>query len=119
MEALLANLPHTRPIIARRNKNGGMLPKKIAILYTDEKRGDFYTDEQFWTVDGSKEEAEDFGPYFKKLGIKICCIAGNASMARKLQKERPDMALNLVTTVKGYDYLGATVPSTLELLGIP
>jgi D-alanine-D-alanine ligase len=40
-------------------------------------------------------------------------------MARKLQKERPDMAINLVTTVKGYDYLGATVPSTLELLGIP
>ncbi len=29
------------------------------------------------------------------------------------------MAINLVTTVKGYDYLGATVPAMLELLEIP
>ena len=29
------------------------------------------------------------------------------------------MAINLVTTVKGYDYLGATVPATLEVLEIP
>jgi len=115
----LSILPHTRPIIAKRNKNGGKLPKKVAILYTDDRRDDFYTDEQFWTVDGSREEAMAFEPYFKKLGIKTCYIAGNAQMTKKLQQENPDMALNLVTTVKGYDYLGATVPSTLELLEIP
>lgn len=119
MNTNLAILPHTRPIIAKRNKNGGKLPKKVAILYTDERRDDFYTEEQFWTVSGSEEEAHAFEPYFKKLGIKTCYIAGDAQMARKLQKEKPDMALNLVTTVKGYDYLGATVPSTLELLEIP
>lgn len=119
MESKIVNLPHTRPIIARQNKDGGKLPKKVAILYTYEKRDDFYTDEQFWTVDGSREEAMAFEPYFKKLGIKTCYIAGNASMARKLQKEKPDMAINLVTTVKGYDYLGTSVPSTLELLEIP
>jgi D-alanine-D-alanine ligase len=115
----IVNLPHTRPLIAKNNHNGGKLPKKIAILYTEENREDFYTDEQFWTVDGSRNEAMALEPYFKKLGIKTCYIAGNANMAKKLQKENPDMALNLVTTVKGYDYLGATVPSTLELLGIP
>ncbi len=119
MNSQLLNLPHTRPIIAKNNKHGGTLPKKVAILYTDERRSDFYTDEQFWTIDGSEEEAHAFEPYFKKLGIKTCYIAGNASMARKLAKEKPDMAINLVTTVKGYDYLGATVPSTLELLEIP
>jgi len=115
----IAILPHTRPIIAKRNRNGGKLPKKVAILYTDEKRDDFYTEEQYWTVSGSKDEALAFEPYFKKLGIKTCYMAGNASMAKKLQKENPDMAINLVTTVKGYDYLGATIPSTLELLEIP
>lgn len=119
MNTNLAILPHTRPIIAKRNKNGGKLPKKVAILYTDERRDDFYTEEQFWTVSGSEEEAMAFEPYFKKLGIKTCYIPGNAQMAKKLQQEKPDLALNLVTTVKGYDYLGATVPSTLELLEIP
>ena len=115
----IVNLPHTRPLIAKHNHNGGKLPKKVAILYTEEKRENFYSDEQFWTVDGSKQEAKDFDHYFKKLGIKTCYIAGNADMAKKLEKEKPDMAINLVTTVKGYDYLGATVPSTLELLEIP
>ena len=119
MNTNIVNLPHTRPLIAKRNHNGGALPKKVAILYTEEKRENFYTDEQFWTVDGSRQEAHDFDRYFKKLGIETCYIAGNASMAKKLQKEKPDMAINLVTTVKGYDYLGATVPSTLELLEIP
>lgn len=119
MNTPILNLPHTRPLIAKNNRNGGLLPKKVAILYTEEKREYFYTDEQFWTVEGSKKEAMDFEPYFKKLGIKTCYIAGNANMARNLQKEKPDMAINLVTTVKGYDYLGATVPSTLELLEIP
>lgn len=115
----LSILPHTRPTIAKRNKNGGKLPKKVAILYTDEKRDDFYTEEQYWTVNGSRDEAMAFDPYLKKLGIKTCYIAGNAQMAKKLQREKPDMAINLVTTVKGFDYLGATVPSTLELLEIP
>lgn len=119
MNTSILNLPHTRPLIAKSNHNGGALPKKVAILYTEEKRENFYSDEQFWTVDGSKQEAMAFEPYFKKLGIKTCYIAGNASMAKKLQKEKPDLAINLVTTVKGYDYLGATVPSTLELLEIP
>ncbi len=115
----LAILPHTRPIIAKKNIGGGKLPKKVAILYTDERKQDFYTEEQFWTVSGSRKEAMAFEPHFKKLGIKTVYIAGNASMAKKLSRAKPDMALNLVTTVKGYDYLGATVPSTLELLEIP
>lgn len=115
----MLNLPHTRPLIAKINRNGGHLPKKVAILYTEEKREYFYTDQQFWTVEGSKKEAMDFEPYLNKLGIKCCFIAGNANMAKALEREKPDMAINLVTTVKGYDYLGATVPSTLELLEIP
>lgn len=119
MNTSIINLPHTRPLIAKHNHNGGALPKKVAILYTEEKRENFYSDEQFWTVDGSEQEARDFEPYFQKLGIKTCYIAGNADLAKRLEKEKPDMAINLITTVKGYDYLGATVPSTLELLEIP
>ena len=119
MNTPLVNLPHNRPAIAKINHNGGKLPKKVAILFTEEKRENFYTDEQFHTVDGSEEEARDFEPYLAKLGIETVFIAGNAKMARRLREEKPDMAINLVTTVKGYDYLGATVPSSLELLEIP
>lgn len=119
MNTSIVNLPHTRPLIAKQNHNGGKLPAKVAILFTEEKRENFYTEEQFQTVDGSEEEARAFEPYMQKLGIKTVYIAGNAHMAKRLREEKPDMAINLVTTVKGYDYLGATVPSTLELLEIP
>src|SRR3989344_3524782 len=104
----IVNSPNTRGLIAKHNHNGGKLPKKVAILYTDAKREYYYTLEEFYTVDGSKEEAEAFGPTIKSLGVDVCYIKGDANMAN-----------NLVTTVKGYDYLGATVPATLELLEIP
>ena len=119
MIAGLINLPHNRDKIAKRNHNGGKLPKKVAVLYTDAKREYFYTKEEFYTVDGSDEEARAFGTYIESLGVKACYIKGDANMTKNLQKEKPDMVINLVTTVKGYDYLGATVPSTLELLEIP
>ena len=119
MNTPLVNLPHTRALIAKSNHNGGRLPKKVAIIYTDEKRTDFFTEQEFTTVEGSREEAMAFEPYFKKLGIKTVYIAGNGDMVSKLRRERPHLIINLVTTVKGYDYLGATVPSSLELLEVP
>lgn len=115
----IINSPNTRNIIAKINHNGGKLPKKVAVLYTDEKREYFSTEEEYLTVKGSYEEAMTFDKYFKKLGVETCYILANQSMAKELRKEKPDMAVNLVTTVKGYDYLGATVPATLELLEIP
>jgi D-alanine-D-alanine ligase len=116
----IVNSPNTRGLIAKQNHhNGGKLPQKIAILYTDAKREYCSTDEEFQTIDGSYEEAKLFDPYFKKLGVETCYIQADIHMTARLRKEKPDMALNLVTTVKGYDYLGATVPGTLELLEIP
>ena len=115
----IVNSPSTRGLIAKQNHNGGKLPKKVAVLYTDAKREYCSTDEEFQTIDGSYEEALMFEPYLKKLGVETCYIQADVNMTKHLQKEKPDLALNLVTTVKGYDYLGATVPGTLELLEIP
>ncbi|MFZ2199823.1 MAG: hypothetical protein WAV40_03480 [Microgenomates group bacterium] len=115
----IVNSPNTRSLIAKANRAGGKLPRKIAILYTDAKREYCSTDEEFQTIDGSYEEALLFDPYFVKLGVKTVYIKADAHMTERLKKEKPDMALNLVTTVKGYDYLGATVPAALELLEIP
>lgn len=119
MNTAIVNMPHTRPLIARHNHNGGHLPKKVAIVYSEAKRKYFYTEDEYWTVAGSDIEAKAFDPYFKKLGVKTCYVPGNSHMASRLRREKPDMVFNLVSTVKGYDYLGATVPSTLELLEIP
>lgn len=112
-------MPHTRSLIARNNHNGGKLPKKIAVLYSDAKRKYFSTYEEYLTEKGAREEAESFIPYLHKLGIKACIIPGNADLTKHLRRERPDMIINTCATVKGYDYLGATIPSTLELLEIP
>lgn len=119
MNKNLTILPHTRSLIARNNHNGGKLPKKIAVLYSDAKRKYFSTYEEYLTEKGAREEAESFIPYLHKLGIKACIIPGNADLTKHLRRERPDMIINTCATVKGYDYLGATIPSTLELLEIP
>lgn len=111
--------PTTRTLIAKNNHNGGKLPNKVAVLYSDANPDYFTTEEEFYTVDGSYEEALTFEPYFKQLGVECVFIVANQHMARELRKHKPDMAINLVSTVKGYDYLGATVPATLELLEIP
>ncbi|MBI2465454.1 hypothetical protein HYV64_04915 [Candidatus Shapirobacteria bacterium] len=119
MNNTIVNLPHTRQLIAKNNHSCRKLPQKVAIIYTDEKREYFYTEEEFWTVEGSEDEAREFQPYFDQLNIQTCYLKGDSNLVKNLRHEKPDMALNLVTTVKGYDYLGATIPATLELLEIP
>lgn len=89
MNTNIPNLPHTRPLIAKQNHNGGKLPKKIAILYTDAKREYCSTDEEFQTIDGSYEEALLFEPYFQKLGVATCYIQADVHMTAKLRKENP------------------------------
>lgn len=113
------NTPNTRTLIGKKNRNGGRLPKKVAVLYTDDNPDYFTTDEEYWTVEGAYEEALTFDKYFRRLGVEPVYIKANSHLTRELKKHKPDMAINLVSTVKGYDYLGATVPATLELLEIP
>jgi D-alanine-D-alanine ligase len=115
----IVNTPNTRPHIAKNNKNGNHLPKKVAIIHSDDKREYFSTYEEYMTEAGALEEAQRFFPYLKRLGIEACAIAGNSDLTKNLKREKPDMVINIAATVKGYDYLGATIPATLELLEIP
>ncbi len=119
MIATIVKTPHTRPHIAKTNKNGSHLPKKVALIYSDAKREYFSTYEEYLTETGALEETETFYPYFRRLGVEVCAIPGNADITKNLKKEKPDMVINLAATVKGYDILGATIPATLELLEIP
>jgi len=119
MNIPLVNTPNTRAHIARTNKNGGRLPRKVALIYSDDKREYFSTYEEYLTEAGALEDAQRFFPYFKRLGIEVCAIPGNSDLTKNLKKQKPDMVINIAATVKGYDYLGATIPATLELLEIP
>lgn len=119
MISTVVKTPNTRPHIAKNNRNGNHLPKKVALIYSDARREYFSTYEEFLTEDGAREEALTFFPYFKRLGIDVCLIPANMEMTKHLKREKPDMAVNIAATVKGYDYMGATVPATLELLEIP
>lgn len=83
----IVNSPNTRSLIAKKNHNGGKLPKKVAVIYTDARREYYYTDEEFYTVDGSDEEAEAFGPYLKSLGVEVCYIKGDSDIATNLQRK--------------------------------
>jgi len=99
--------------------NSLSLPKKVAILYSDVKREYFKTDEEFITEEGAKEFARDVAGYIAKMGIEVVSIAGDENMAANLQKFGPDMALNLVDSIRGVSTLGSAIPGVLEVLHIP
>lgn len=115
----IVNLPNTRSLIAKINHNGGKLPKKVAILYSDAKRKYFATYEQYLTEKEAKEEAASFIPYLKELGIKTVLIPADSNMANKIKHHKPDLVIDLVCSVRGNEYLSSTAPATLELLEIP
>lgn len=119
MAISLVNLPHNRPLIAKANRHINHLPRKVALLYSYAKREYFGTYDEYLTEKGARAEAEKFIPYFKKLGVKVCLIPATPNMVNHLRREKPDMAINLVATVKGYDYIASSVPATLEMLEIP
>lgn len=99
--------------------NALVLPKKVAILYSDVKREYFSTEEMYLSEEGADIYASDVAKYVSKMGIDVTTIAGDDHMADNLQKYAPDMALNLIDSVRGQSTLGSSVPGVLEILHIP
>lgn len=101
------------------NGNGYHLPKKIAILYSDVKREYFPTEAQFVTEKDSLRDALAVEKYINKLGVATVLVPGNPDLPKVLKQEKPDMALNLVGSVRGNEYLISTIPGILEFMEIP
>ncbi len=99
--------------------NGKDLPKKIAVLYSDVKRSYFPTESQYITEKDAKKDAEIITIYLKKMGIETFLAPGNAKLPHFLKKLKPDIALNLVDSIKGNEALQSSIPGVLELLEIP
>ncbi|MBP9670514.1 hypothetical protein KBD75_03885, partial [Candidatus Woesebacteria bacterium] len=93
--------------------------KKVAILYSDVKREYFTSEEMYLSEEGADVYAGQVAKYVAKMGIDVLTIAGDDHMATNLQKYNPDMAINLIDSVRGQSTLGSSVPGVLEILHIP
>lgn len=96
-----------------------LLPKRVAILYSDVKREYFATEESWLSEEGADLYAGEVAKYVTKMGIEVQTIAGDTAMAQNLQKFAPDMAINLVDSIRGQSTLGSSIPGVLEVLHIP
>lgn len=105
--------------MAEENNNQNSLPKKVGIVYSDVKREYFPTEAQYLTEKDALKDAEIVASYLKKMGIEVLFYAGNATLAEKLNKDKPEMVFNLVGSVHGNEYLVSTIPAVMELLKIP
>ncbi len=101
------------------SKNSNHFPKKIGIVYSEVKRAYFPTEIQYLTEKDAKKEAKIIATYVEKSGIKPLLYAGDQNLSENLKKDRLDMVINLVGSVKGNEYLASTIPGVLELLEIP
>lgn len=102
-------------------KNGAEfeLPKKVGIIYSDAKREYFPTESQFITEKDADQDAELISSYLETLGISVHLYPGNAALPAHLRRDRPEMVINIVDSVKGDESLASAIPGVLELLDIP
>lgn len=95
------------------------LPKRVGIAYSDVVRSDFPTEAQYITEKDAAADAQLIGEYLVAMGVEVQLYPGNAVLPAKLQRQMPELVLNLVDSVKGQESLAAAIPGVLELLGIP
>ncbi len=95
------------------------LPKKVAVIYSEAKREYFPTEEQYITEKSAEYEAGVVGSYLQKLGIEPILIPGDENLTEVLKIKGPEMAINLVESVKGHEDLAPAIPGVLEMLNIP
>jgi D-alanine-D-alanine ligase len=96
-----------------------VLPQKVGIIYSDVKRSDFPTEAQYITEKDAEEDARVIGERLAALGVSVLLFPGNAELPERLRKNKPEVVINLVDSVKGDERLAATIPGVLELLDIP
>lgn len=96
-----------------------ILPRKVAILYTDVKREYFDSEAIYQSEVGADIYAGEVAKYVAKMGIDALTIPGDEHISTNLQKFAPDMVINLVDSVRGQITLGASIPGILEVLHIP
>src|SRR3989344_3000970 len=95
------------------------LPQSVAVIFSEVKRNYFPTQMQYLTEKDAFHDAQVIADYLEKMKISAYLFPGNEMLAVKLRRAKPTMAINLVGSVKGNEYLASTIPALLELLDIP
>ncbi len=101
------------------NHNLVSLPKRVAVVYSDVKREYFANEEDFLTEEDADVYANSFAKYITNMGIEVATFACDETITDQLKKYAPDMALNLVDSIRGDSSLGSSVPGLFEVLHIP
>ncbi len=103
------------------NVNGHKIPpvKKVAIIYSFAKREFFPTEQQYITEASAYDDAVFIGKELEKLGIEVAIIPANDSIIQELSTNKPEVVFNLVDSIKGNEYLSATIPGILDMMDIP
>ena len=103
----------------RNNGNEYELPKRIGITYSDVRRAYFPTEAQYITEKDADKDARLIASYLETLGITVHLYPGNQTLPAHLRRDKPEMVINLVDSVKGDETLASAIPGVLELLDIP
>ena len=102
-----------------KNKPEPELPKTVSILYSDVLREYFPTEAQYITEKDAEQDARLIGEYLATMGISVLLFPGNAKLPARLRKNKPELVINLVDSIKGVESLASAIPGVLELLDIP
>jgi len=100
-------------------KNHWSSPKTVGIIFSDVKKEYFPTEAQYLTEKDAYHDALVISKYLQKMGIKTFLFPANKTLPEKIKKANPQVAINLVGSVRGNEYLASTIPALLELLEIP
>ncbi len=109
----------TKKSKTERNGNGFELPHRVSIVYSDVRREYFPTEAQYITEREADQDAALIARYLETLGITVHLHPGNARLPGALNREKPEMVINLVNSLKGDESLAASIPGVLELLDLP
>lgn len=103
------------------NGNGHKTPpvQKAAIIYSYVKREFFPTEAQYITEASAYEDAIFIGRELEKLGIDVALIPANDNIIQELTLHKPEVVFNLVDSIKGNEYLSATIPGILDMMDLP
>ena len=109
-------ITRTKP---EKNETGYEMPKKIGVIYSDVRRDYFLTEAQYITEKDADKDARLIRDYLEQLGLTVYLYSGNARLPERLRRDKPELVINLVDSVKGDESLSSAIPGVLELLNIP
>ncbi len=93
--------------------------KLIGIAYSKADRSFFPTEEAYISEAEVFERAKLIEKILQSMGFETKLYPGDEKLLQNINYDKPDLILNLVDTVRGVEFLGTTIPASLDLAQIP